>query len=176
MSHQMRNAVSPRRIAAMVVTTAMVVLLAGCSFAPKGGENMKAAKTPIEQIDGVQSVLVDSSHDVNSAHSGTSVVVVTVAPGYRVGDATQALNWILEAAWSINDHKIDQGVTVGFVGVDGKPLDWGWQNAASQLGVAAPAQLDYLGDLYFLASALAEKYGPWPGKVPVAPQDLFVEN
>src|ERR1035437_3832728 len=168
MSHRMRKAATPRRIAMMIATGVVVVaVLGGCSFVPWGGATAKAEKSTIENIEGVKSAFV------YKLDAGTNAVIVTVAPGYRVGDATQALNWILETAWAINDYKpID--VIVNF-DADGKPMDWDWQSAASQLGVAVPAPLDSFGILRFSASDLAKKYGPWPGTVPVAPKDLLVK-
>ena len=165
-----------RRTKAITLATAalaVVALLAGCSFAPSRGETAKEAKKSIENIEGVHSVFAESESQLYVEHGGFAYLKVTLAPGYEVRDSQQALNWLLETAWSFNDHKLDEGIFVDFDGSEGKRLDWGWQGAALRLGLPS-TKLKSGDDPFFSSSVMAKKYGAWPGKVPPVPTNLTV--
>lgn len=109
-------------------------------------------------------VLVGSSY--NGFTKVTDVAVLSrVKTGYAVKDSSSLVDYLIRVAWSANEAKPTQDVSV--VITSDSPIDAiaaakkaGWTSADSFKGD--------LTDVYVDLREVKKRLGEWPGKVPVA--------
>ncbi|TFD58131.1 hypothetical protein E3T39_12555 [Cryobacterium suzukii] len=155
------------------------VSLSGC-VGLRGGQSVDAAAERIEQLPGVVSAHVEQRSTLSGfARNWTTVVEVTLDSGYRIDDADAALDWVLNAAWSISEHEPTSGLWVGFLDSAGNAVDWDWAAASDARGYDTKWVRSLMppgGVLRFAGSDIGDSLGSWPGDVPELADGVIVAD
>lgn len=154
--------------------------------APTGGQTLAQLTTTLDEIDGLTFSNVGGSEPNIKGNTGFTFQV-RLDPDYRLVDPAGLVEYLAEAAWSVNDNPMpNTDVQISYFGApkDGINLaeearTAGWiapgkpfadtSNGSSL--VAIPVS-DYAADQGVPENA--ERLGPWPGAVPTPPDDLVI--
>ncbi|MFD1575900.1 hypothetical protein ACFSEO_17350 [Agromyces cerinus subsp. nitratus] len=157
----------------ILVTAALVVAmlaLTGCGGITVGGQKADTAGVQLLNIDGV---------DSGGVYAGTvwagltrkdqSSVSVTLDPG--VEPTPEFFDYLVELAWSVNDNKPNEPVSVH---IRSDP-QLNVRELAEEAGWTSLHELafDEIGGPIFLDD-VEERFGPWPGEPPEAPTDALI--
>ncbi|SIO16147.1 hypothetical protein [Agromyces cerinus] len=159
-----------RRILPAAAFVAATLSLVGCGGITPGGQKADTASVQLLNIDGVDSggAYADGVW-AGFNHEKRIGVSVTLDPG--VEPTPEFFDYLVELAWSVNDHEPNKPVSVYLrtdpqVNVREVAEGAGWTSlhelAFDEIG--GPISLD----------DVEERFGPWPGEPPEAPTNALI--
>jgi hypothetical protein len=168
-----------RLTGACVLLFAVGFGLTGCVATPTG-RGIAATDRQIESVPGIErATLRATTLNDGLTSSQTINITVAVSDGYQVGDADAAIVWLAREAWSAGPGR-PGSMGISLEDSSGKPLDWGWKAALAKRGwdvAIVDGNMNSANVLVFAGSRMTSLTGKsWPGRVPKAPADLFVNN
>lgn len=157
------------------------VLLSGC-VATERGQTLSSAAESINAVDGLS-----ATTRTGGAYSGWSFhrwssAQVTIETGFRVMEWGEFVTWLARSAWSMNEDKPNQGISVSITFADHDEfvrwqleqrtleLPRGYEVSVRDRDVDPKITAD-------VSTRFAEEagLGPWPGDVPTLSDNVIVK-
>jgi len=150
----------------------LVVILSGCALGGSEGQSRESAEAILLAIPGVS----DASVNTESVRSGfqletSTVVEVSLEPGFSVADPAALGEYLLHVAWSAETKEANWAVRVQVLSdpqvsmVDAVDAA-GWKSKSGNQKRPERASVR--------AAEVKERFGGWPGEVPELPEGLIV--
>jgi len=152
----------------------LVVILAGCSLGGSEGQSKESADAALSSVPGVSEGSVNTRSTMNGLHEETyTTVQVHVEPGFSVPDPEALVEYLVGVAWSTKTKEAsstvqiivlsDPQVSIGDA-VEGGP----WEHTGVDPNSPERAAVR--------AAEVKERFGDWPGEVPVLPDGLALDR
>lgn len=155
----MRELTRWQTVAAAVM---IVMTLGGCSGL-KEGRTAPEATAALRSVEGVAAGDVELVHS-QSGFTSRWNVSITFKPADDYDDIDKRIMFerILRIGWSVNEHKIDSGVSI-VLDDSGRSIDL--VQAAEDSGVAGVIRIGNLRSQFSVpSSVLQQEFGQWPGR------------
>lgn len=160
----MRTLISGTAMAGAVV---VVLGLTGCAGAGRtahdAGRSAAEATAAVRTVDGVADGTV-SLRNYRSGFTSTWGVTVTFTPAedFDEVDRKAVLERLLQIGWSVDEHQIDDGVSIALdEDVEGIDL----VRAADDAGLPGVGRIGTVRSRFVVSSSvLQEEFGDWPGR------------
>jgi len=168
-SHSRR---SPRRVLTSVWGLGLAIALTACSFGGSAGQSKESADAALSSVPGVSEGSVNTRSTINGLHEETyTTVEVHVEPGFSVPDPEALVDYLVCVAWSTKTKEAtstvqiivlsDPQISIGDA-VEAGPWEHTGVDPNSPEGAAVGA------------AEVKDRFGDWPGEVPVLPDGLIV--
>ena len=192
MNRPLRRRPAQAALVALIATAALGI--AACtgpqSTDPPGdasgrGQTLAELTRTLDEIDGLTFTAVGGSEPNVKGNTGF-VVRVALDPEYELVDTAALVDFLVEAAWSVNDDPMpNTTVEIAYLGIPGDDTDVGaaaresgWLAPGARTGQVAPngssmvsvPVADYAVDQG--VPETVDRLGPWPGPAPAVPEDL----
>ena len=152
---------------------ALVMILAGCSLLPKGGQTAAAAIRQANSIPG-STAIIESEGAYNGFQKQNPIAVqLTIEPGFQIPDPGKLVDFLIRLGWSVNDNQPNTILSVAIVSpapIDAKAaaIGAGWKGANS-LSDDSPG-------VFIDLKEAQKRLGGRPGKVPATPAGMVVKD
>ena len=160
------------RVRLFVGAVGLVVVLSGCGLGGSDGQTKESAEATLLAIPGVS----DASVNTESVRSGfqletSTVVEVSLEPGFSVPDPAALGDYLLHVAWSAETKEANWRVRVQVLSDPqisiGDAVEAGpWEHTGVEPNSPERAAVG--------AAEVKDRFGDWPGEVPVLPDGLIV--
>jgi hypothetical protein len=163
---------SPRRVLTSMWGFGLAIALAGCSLGGSEGQSKESADAALSAIPGVSEGSVNTESMVSGLVEETHTTIeVQVEPGFSVPDPEALVDYLVGVAWSTKTKEATSIVQISVlsdpqISIGGAVEAGPWEhtgvdpNFPDRAGVAA--------------AEIKERFGDWPGEVPVLPDGLIV--
>lgn len=150
-----------RALMAIAASMSLAVLLTSCTASAPRGRTIEQASDAAAAVPGV----ADASVRMRNYRSGFtsdwgSTVYFTPSSGFEDVNKSRLLRDLLRVGWSVNEHKLDNGVALSV----GRDSDLDLISLARQADLprfASNPQLPY--QITFSKSEMQRLFGEWPG-------------
>jgi len=160
------------RVCLSVGVVGLLVVLSGCALGGSEGQSKESADAALSAIPGVSEGTVNTESMVSGLVEETRTTIeVHVEPGFSVPDPEALVDYLVGVAWSTKTKEAsstvqiivlsDPQVSIGDA-VEGGP----WVHTGVDPNFPEGAALG--------ADEVKERFGDWPGEVPVMPDGLIV--
>jgi hypothetical protein len=149
----------------------LVFAMMGCAGS-SGGQSKESAEAALSTMPGVVAASVDTRSSANGFQKATSTTIeVNLESGFSVPDPGAFVDYLLRVAWSTDIEEANTSVEVIVesdpqITVHEALAEDEWANIASDPNNPQGAVV--------LAREIKDRYGDWPGDVPVLPEGLVV--
>ncbi|TFC46309.1 MULTISPECIES: hypothetical protein [Cryobacterium] len=161
-----------RRAATSVLGIGLVIALTGCSLGGSEGQSKESADAALSAIPGVSGGSVNTSSMVSGLQEETHTTIeVQVEPGFSVPDPEALVDYLIGVAWSTKTKEATSSVEIIVVSdpqisivdavEEGPWVDTGVDPNFPEGAVVG-------------ADEVKDRFGDWPGEVPVLPDGLIV--
>ena len=168
-SHSRR---SPRRVLTSMWGIGLAIALTACSLGGAEGQSKESADAALSSVPGVSEGTVNTESMVSGLVEETRTTIkVHVEPGFSVPDPEALVDYLVGVAWSTKTKEAtstvqiivlsDPQISIGDA-VEAGPWVHTGVDPNSPEGAAVGA------------ADVKERFGDWPGEVPVLPDGLIV--
>lgn len=147
---------------AVAAAVAILTTLGGCS-GPKEGRTAAEANAALRSVEGVSNGDVELVHSQSGFTSRWNIsITFKPAENYEKIDKKIMFERMLQIGWSVNEHKIDSGVSIM---LDDSSRSINLVQSAEDSGVPGIIRIGNLTSQFTVSSSvLQEEFGAWPGR------------
>ncbi len=147
-----------------------LLLTAGCSAVPAGGQSKDEALAQVRSIAGIDKADVSSGGSFSGfTRQSYTIVAVTLSPGFEIAKTQDFAEFLARVAWSVNVEEPNTGLSFEIDGSPPSELEAAFRDAGWDVPTDPGA---HLSDVSWKVAR--EKLGRWPGPVPKAPEGMIV--
>lgn len=147
---------------ALALTLSLTAMLTSCAAGAPTGRTVEQASTAAAAVEGVAEATVQLRNYRSGFTSkwGTTVNF-TPSPTFENQDKSAVLQELLRIGWSVNEHKLDNGVALSV----GRQSDVNLIELAREANLPSFASNPHLPyQITFSTSSMKQLFGAWPGE------------
>lgn len=154
--------INRRAVRAILAVTVSAIVLSSCAVSAPRGRSVDQASEVAATLPGIG----DASVELRNYRSGFtsewgSTVYFKPSPGFEEADKSALFRDLLRVGWSVNEHKLNNGVALSV----GRGSDLDLTSLAREADLppfASNPRLPF--QIIFSTAEMQEMFGPWPGE------------
>jgi len=160
------------RVRLSIGAAGLVVILSGCGLGGSEGQSKESADAALSAIQGVSGASVNTESMVSGLVEETHTTIeVQLEPGFSVPDPEALVDYLIGVAWSTKTKEATSSVEI--IVVSDPQISIGDAVEAGQW-VLTGSDPNFPEEAVVDAAEVKERFGDWPGEVPVLPDGLIV--